>query len=199
MTYNEFIDFNRTKEQGPYTQKHHIIPLSSGGPDIPENIIKLSWLTHYYAHYLLAKENPDNKKIQTDWKRKGDIDRWLHWCYDRYNQKGENNPNYGNPKNLHYIRSDEYKEKLSKALTGKPKSKDHIEKNRLSHLGKKHTEEHKRKISESVSGEKNPMYGKSAVKGRQWFNNGHISVLAYTCPEGFIKGRASRTKYREEE
>ena len=36
------------------------------------------------------------------------------------------------------------------------------EKQRQSHLGKKHTKEHKRKISESLKGENNPNYGKRA-------------------------------------
>lgn len=42
-------------------------------------------------------------------------------------------------------------------------------------IGKSHTEESKRKISLSKkgqsSGEKNPMYGKSAVLGRKWYND----------------------------
>ena len=59
MNYEEFIDYNKNKEQGPYTHIHHVIPKSIGGTDDPENLIELSWLTHWYAHYLLTKENPD--------------------------------------------------------------------------------------------------------------------------------------------
>ena len=120
MTYKEFIEYNKTRDQGPYTQKHHIIPTSMGGSKTdPNNIIRLSWLTHYYAHYLLAKENPDNKQIQRYWKVKGDIDRWLHWCYDTWQ---------------HALSSwdEDTKKKMSK-----------------SHMGKKQSEETKRKISES--------------------------------------------------
>lgn len=111
MTYNEFIEFNKTKDQGPYTQKHHIIPKSIGGPDTADNIIKLSWLAHYYAHMLLAKENPDNKKLVTDFKRKGSIEQWLKKCYI-FAKKGEVSPKKG--KHL----SEEVKQKISKAMMG---------------------------------------------------------------------------------
>lgn len=141
MTYQEFIDYNRTKDQGPYTQKHHIIPLSEGGPDDESNIIELSWLTHYYAHYLLAKENPDNKKIQANWKRKGDIDKWLHWCYSSWDRKGEKNPNYGNPSGYRPIVTDEHRKRLSE-----------------SHKGYVMPEEQKRKISDALKGKKKPKF-----------------------------------------
>ena len=134
MTYQEFIDYNRTKDQGPYTHKHHIVPLSSGGANDESNIIELSWLTHYYAHYLLAKENPDNKKYQADLQRKGDLDRWLRWCYGCWNRKGNKNPNYGNPTG--YKRgtiTDEHRKHLSE-----------------SHKGYVMPEEQKRKIAEGV-------------------------------------------------
>ena len=136
MTYQEFIDYNRTKDQGPYTQKHHIIPLSAGGPDTPDNIIRLSWLAHYYAHYLLAKENPDDKKIQANLKIKGDIDRWLHWCYDCWNRLGENNPMHG-------------KIPWSKGATFTEEHRNHLSE---SHKGYIMPEEQKQKISSSMKG-----------------------------------------------
>jgi group I intron endonuclease len=49
--------------------------------------------------------------------------------------------------------------------------------------GKNHTEEAKRKNSEAhkglFSGSKNPMYGKSAVKGRKWYNDGTRTFYLY--------------------
>lgn len=43
-------------------------------------------------------------------------------------------------------------------------------------VGKHHSDESKQKISQNriglTAGKDNPMYGKSAVKGRKWFNNG---------------------------
>ena len=44
------------------------------------------------------------------------------------------------------------------------------------HKGKRHSEEHKKKLSE-------------AKKGCHWYNNGKISKRAKECPEGFVPGR----------
>lgn len=48
-----------SRKQNPtesdYCEKHHILPRSLGGSDIPENIIQLTAREHYMAHRLLAK------------------------------------------------------------------------------------------------------------------------------------------------
>ena len=59
------------------------------------------------------------------------------------------------------------------------------------------------RVSKSMSiaktGEKNAMYGKhhteetkqkmsAAQKGRSWWNNGEINIMADECPDGFVKG-----------
>lgn len=167
MTYQEFIEFNRNKDQGNYTHVHHIIPKCVGGTDDEDNLIELSWLTHYYAHYLLAKENPDNKKLVNDWKHKGSVDAWLKRCYAWAKETPEDT-----------------RKKISLANKGMTLTDEQKEKCRLAHIGLKnpHTEEWNKKISESNKGNKN-------VKGMKWFNNGLINKRAYECPEGFVLGR----------
>ena len=34
-------------------------------------------------------------------------------------------------------------------------------------------------------------------KGRKWYNNGDISIMAFECPEGFVKGRLKRKNQLE--
>lgn len=50
-------------------------------------------------------------------------------------------------------------------------------------LGRKHTEESKQKMAETTQGmykgDKNPMYGRSAVKGRKWFHNGEETFYLF--------------------
>ena len=67
--------------------------------------------------------------------------------------------------------------------------------------------ETRNKMREAKKGEKNPNYGKKLseetkkklaeshkgkniwIRGRHWYNNGKISILAKECPKGFVPGR----------
>ena len=91
-------------------------------------------------------------------------------------KKGENNPFFGK----HH--SAETRKMMSEA-----------------HKGKHPSEESRKKMSESKKGENHPMFGKhhsaearnkmsEAHKGNHWYNNGVTSILAKTCPEGFVPG-----------
>ena len=78
---------------------------------------------------------------------------------------------------------------------------------RLHKLGKHHSVETRKKISESNKGEKCYIFGKHLseetrkkmseankgknhwTKGTHWYNNGVKSIRAKTCPEGFVPGR----------
>ena len=87
-------------------------------------------------------------------------------------------------------------------------------------FGKHHSAEARKKMSEANKGEKNPFFGKNhsaesrkkmseakkgkhfseehkrklseVHKGTNWYNNGVTSILAKTCPEGFVKGRIKK-------
>lgn len=61
-TYYDYIahvkTLNRSKDDGIYYERHHIIPRSLGGLDTEENLVLLTAKEHYYAHYFLWKFNP---------------------------------------------------------------------------------------------------------------------------------------------
>ena len=132
---------------------------------------------------------------------------------------GENNPMFGrigqlNPfygrhhtdeakqalRNYHLGKhqTEETKNKLKELFTGRFVSEETKKKMSESAKGKKqflglhHTEETKQKMSIRMSGENNPMFGKSGVNsptfGKHWFNNGIINVRARECPDGFVRG-----------
>lgn len=46
-----------------YKERHHIIPKCCNGTDELSNLVDLLPEEHYTAHYLLAKENPENYKL----------------------------------------------------------------------------------------------------------------------------------------
>lgn len=58
---------NQEFEVGVYTEKHHIIPRHAGGDDSKENLIRLTYRQHIFAHRLLWKA----------FKRASDYMAWL--------------------------------------------------------------------------------------------------------------------------
>lgn len=62
QNYDELIDFYKNisetfyKDNFIYTEKHHIVPRCMNGDNSKKNIIKLPWMIHILAHYLLAKQ-----------------------------------------------------------------------------------------------------------------------------------------------
>ena len=85
-------------------------------------------------------------------------------------RKGENHPMFG--KHL----STEHRKNLSEALKGKYLSAETRKKMSEARKGKHRSAETSKKIAE-------------ARKGNHWYNNGVTSILAKTCPEGFVPGR----------
>tara|TARA_R110002074_G_scaffold125024_2_gene261892 strand:- start:11686 stop:12546 length:861 start_codon:yes stop_codon:yes gene_type:complete len=58
--YNDFITDRRSKEYtltkgSIYSERHHILPKCKGGGDDKENIIRLTYRDHIFAHALLLK------------------------------------------------------------------------------------------------------------------------------------------------
>ena len=94
------------------------------------------------------------------------------------------------------------------------------EHHRLHHLGKQHSEESRKKMSEAKKGKPSWIKGKhrseetrkkisdskngkhhsvetckkmsESHKGKHWYNNGVTSIQTETCPEGFVKGRIKK-------
>ena len=108
-------------------------------------------------------------------------------------------------------RTDEYREKLSRARTGQKLSDEHRKKLSEAHKGKltwnkglhpeqmKHSEEwklHQRELLkqqwETGKRQVSEVFKQTArtnAVGRKWFTDGTICVMAYECPQGFRPGR----------
>lgn len=64
-----------------------------------------------------------------------------------------------------------------------PKEYVPIDKKELTFKGKHHSEVAKKKIGE---------LNRIKMTGKHWYNNGEKSILAYSCPDGFVEGRISK-------
>lgn len=73
-------------------------------------------------------------------------------------------------------------------LKGRVVSEEQKENQSRKMKGRKHTEEHNRKIGLGCKGKPNPKNSEN-LKGRYWYNNGIVQTLAFECPEGYVLGR----------
>ena len=170
--YNDYIsrilsERNNTKDTENYQERHHIIPKSLGGSNEKSNLIWLYSQEHYYAHKLLALENPHNQSIQyaffmmsNNCDKNGERKKNIKLTPEEYAEQrkilhgsmsGENNPMYGR------IASEETRAKMRK-------SSRHLSGPNHPLYGTHRTEEQKKAQSEKVSqlqkGENNSFYGK---------------------------------------
>lgn len=171
--YNSYINRilesrKRNKDYENYQEKHHIIPKCLNGTDDENNLIWLYAQEHFYAHKLLALENPHHSGLQfAFWnmcqcgksKRKEalkdvvtaqeyELARIAHIKEMSQRNSGENNPMYGKFKELSPM--------YQKHHSDKAKAK-------MSSYQSNRTKEHKEKLIKNhadVSGSNNPNYGK---------------------------------------
>ena len=77
--YVSFIECCRNIGFIGYTEKHHIIPKSFNGSDLPENLIELGARHHFIAHLLLSKATGNSKMTHAlhrmVYSRTGDVRR----------------------------------------------------------------------------------------------------------------------------
>lgn len=129
------------KDVNNYQELHHIIPKCLNGTDDKSNLIYLYPQEHYYAHKLLALENPQCQGLQF---------AWWNMCHCR--KAGKDNDR------IYQVNPDEYAEarvRFSKLISEKLSGENAY------WYGKKQSEESNKKRSEKLSGENNPMYGKN--------------------------------------
>ena len=150
---------NRTPPEG-YTEKHHTFPKSIFGKN--KRIVVLTLREHYIAHCLLVKTFIKRYGVNNNKTKKMIIALWCMSNKSKYSNShiyeslrkevvklytGENNPS----------KRMDGREKISKANSGKVRTKEERENMSASRKGKKrqpHTEETKRKIGDAHTGKK---------------------------------------------
>lgn len=173
--YYRIINFRKQNplSENTYGEKHHIQPKSLGGKDSQDNLIKLLPEEHYKVHCLLPYVMLENNDING-------YHRMLYaWrSFSTYNKDNplyeidKNAEEYGRLrreyiamlKSTHRPCSDETKQKISIANTGKRRDKK-----QRAFISRKTKEAMKKVPKELIS----PWKGKhSAVLGRIWITDG---------------------------
>lgn len=104
--------------------------------------------------------------------------------------------NKGKSRNKEIVRSNETRQKISATKTGVSLNLTDEERKRRSDFFK----ENNPSKSRDMKGKNNPRFGikvpeeqkkrqSEKMKGRHWYNNGEITISAFDCPDGFVKGR----------
>lgn len=175
--------------------RHHIVPKSQQ-TEIDNRCVYLTPAQHLWAHILYDKENETNtsRQLVNKTHKKPDYFDCFEKCLD-----------------FAYIFSKEYQNNVlnnsgkNNAFYGQHHTEEARKRISESHIGKIASEETKNKMSESHKGEKAPWYGKhlteeakkklsNANSGKHWYNNGTITIKVFDCPEGFVPGRLYKRK-----
>jgi len=180
MNYKKLYDFicNRGQQEREldYFENHHILPKCLGGNNGKDNLTKLTAKEHYVVHWLLHKIYPDN------WK----ISHAFFWIATE------------NGMNKRAITSRQY-ERAKKIMSGSCSERMKDVRNPM------HKESARKKISESMRGDNNPMRKfpernhilngglTPSMGGAKWFTNGKHSKYFRpndSIPEGWAEGMA---------
>ena len=90
-------------------------------------------------------------------------------------------------------RSEETRKKISESKIGTHHSAGTRKKISEAKRGKHLSSEHRKKLSEARKGKPRSAETRKKIaeakRGKHWYNNGVTSILAKTCPEGFVPGR----------
>lgn len=159
------------KDENEYQEKHHIVPKCMDGSNDKDNLIYLYAQEHYYAHKLLALENPENYALQYAWWNMNQCSQNGCRVYDiamndyEGARKSFSKMMHGNEYAKGNKLSEDTKAKMSKAHKGKGCGMSNP-------MYGKHISKHaKLKISEKLSGDKNPSARKvKCIETNEVFN-----------------------------
>jgi hypothetical protein len=142
---------SRFKGDDVYYESHHIIPRSLGGLNSKENLVLLTGREHFICHWLLYKfsEGIAKNKMAHAW--------FIMYQFSKFHKSRYSNSlsyevarkahSAAVSKNLRGVpRTEEVKQKISRANKGKGKTAEHRKKLSAAHTGKKLSKTHRENI-----------------------------------------------------
>jgi hypothetical protein len=132
--YTQLIDRAKTRKLEGYKERHHIIPRCIGGTDDKTNLVDLTAREHFIAHKLLCKIYPNDKGIHlavwamVTWQssKNSRIYKISSREYESIKMSVATVISEIQRNRKHSPHSKETKQKISAALSGKSKSREHI-------------------------------------------------------------------------
>jgi len=166
--YYNIVDRAKSRDLAGYTETHHVLPKSMGGTDDPSNLVPLTAREHYICHLLLPK--------MTD----GVYRQKMIYAYTIMSGRSI----YGSRKYAFY--REEYAKINSELRSGVGNGMWGVDRSGElnTFYGKKHTEESKRKMSNSRKGKN------LGISNNTWLPTARAKVGAAT------KSRAVRYTFK---
>lgn len=144
--YNQIIERGKTRILEEYKERHHIIPRCMGGTDEDDNIVELTAKEHFIVHKLLTEIYPNENGLHyavfAMCHLKNEYHERTYTIGAREYQRLREN----------LIVSDETRERMRIAQTGKKQSIKTIQKRTKKLKGQTRTDEFKQLISKRNSG-----------------------------------------------
>jgi len=154
-----------------YSEKHHVIPKCLGGSDDANNLVHLTLEEHYVAHQLLVKIFPGNRS--------------LIYAATMMTMGRKSNKHYGWLIRLkRQAMSEELHQRITDGRWHSPTEGKFGSDN--PNFGKKRTPEQCKRISESLKGQKHPMFGRVGENNPNYgrhLSEEHKQKLRYTRTE----------------
>lgn len=174
---------SRTLPNDVYFEKHHIIPVSLGGSNNKENIVKLTAKEHYVCHHLLTKMTIGLQKRSmwfAFWRfinvKNTYREPYIKVTAITYSLVKEEIAKYSSELRKGTKASPELKKKFSELRTG----------NKNAMWGKKHKEESIRKIKEARKKQDNS-HLKNRIISQEWREKIRNTLLLGSSTKGIPK------------
>lgn len=168
ITYEEFIQ-NILDTRGrfgcgeEYHERHHIIPRCMNGTNDKGNLIDLFAREHFIEHKLIAEEHPDNDKLIHAWalmSRLNNHEGKYEVTPEEYEEAKKAFSTLVKGKPL----SEEHRRKIGNATRGHIVPEDARRAVAQANASRVWSEESKQKLSNTISGENHPWFGKHHTK-----------------------------------
>lgn len=194
--YNSIVEYalkqNRLRKDAIYYESHHIIPKCMGGNDDKTNKVLLTFREHFICHWLLCKiykhDQKSYYKLSSTFRRMCSKNKFqqrnINSRHYEITKKHERNAKSGIPVGGAKIkeRSEEWKDNISKALSGRSNS---WMKN------KKYDEIYKKENLEKILLSRKKSKNKNTIT----INDGNVMKFidkGCVIPEGWVRGRIKK-------